>query len=219
MRVRGTNVVSSGSVDRSNEGRMDSGTFVGFPTKSSECILIATGEAISARTIPRRPVSERRANPEEIVNVPVWPWDRPGHQEEAAVRPMGQRRERNLERDEAPIPKAPAEAAPSMRVSLKQSDVEAQGLRQLCLGCRAVREGHTSARTLISVPRANGRTASRNSERANNDCRRLNAAHGTRLVNGAAKRIKLQFADRPVNPSSSSSELQQCKFQRRHCRE
>ena len=54
--------------------------FVGFRMKSSAYILIANGEATTAPTIRRRPVSERWANPEEIINVPVWPWDRPGHQ-------------------------------------------------------------------------------------------------------------------------------------------
>ena len=39
---------------------------------------------------------------------------------------------------------------------------------------------------------------------ANNGWKRLNAAHGTRQEQ-AAKRIKLQFADRPADPVSSSS--------------
>ena len=58
---------------------------LGFQMKTSEYILIANGEAT---TIRRRPVPERWANPEEIVNIPVWPWDRPGHPQAAAVRPM-----------------------------------------------------------------------------------------------------------------------------------
>ena len=115
--------------------------FVGFRMKSSAYILIANGEATTARTIRRRPVSERWANPEEIINVPVWPWDRPGHQQEAAVRPTGARRERNHELDEAPLPKPPAEAGSSKRVHLKQSDFDAYGLTQRCSGCRAMREG------------------------------------------------------------------------------
>ena len=51
------------------------------------------GEATTARTIRRRLVPERWTNPEEIVNIPVWPWDRPGHRQAAAVRSMGERRE------------------------------------------------------------------------------------------------------------------------------
>ena len=67
---------------RKAEDRMESGIYVGFQMKSSEYTLIAKGEAITARTIRRKPVSERWANPEETTNVPVWPWDRPGHQQE-----------------------------------------------------------------------------------------------------------------------------------------
>ena len=80
-------------------------------------------------------------NPEEIVNIPVWPWDLPGHRQAAAVRPMGERRDRNHEPDEALLPKPPAEAGPSKRVYLKQSDFDAHGLTQGCPGCRAMREG------------------------------------------------------------------------------
>ena len=123
------------------EDRMETGIFVGFRMKSSEYILIATGEAATARTIRRRPVPERWTNPEEIVNIPVWPWDRPGHRQAAAVRPMGERRDRNDEPDEALLPKPPAEAGPSKRVYLKQSDFDAHGLTQGCPGCRAMREG------------------------------------------------------------------------------
>ena len=54
------------------EDRMASDTFVGFWMKSSEYILLAIGEAITARTIRRKLVSERWANFEEIINVPVW---------------------------------------------------------------------------------------------------------------------------------------------------
>ena len=86
------------------DDRMESGMFVGFRMKSSEHTLIASGEAITARTIRRRPVSERFANLEEIVNVPVWPWDRPGHRQEAAVRLIGERPERNPDLDETPFP-------------------------------------------------------------------------------------------------------------------
>ena len=45
------------------EDRMESGIFVGFQIKSCECILIANEEAITARTIRRRPVPDRWANP------------------------------------------------------------------------------------------------------------------------------------------------------------
>ena len=42
---------------------------------------------------------------------------------------MGERRHRNPELDEAPLPK-PAEAGPSKRVLLKQSDFDAHGLER-----------------------------------------------------------------------------------------
>ena len=123
------------------EDRMEPVFFVGFWMKSSEYILIANGEATTARTIRRRPVPERWTNPEEIVNIPVWPWDRPGHRQAAAVRPMGERRDRNHEPDEALLPKPPAEAGPSKRVYPKQSDFDAHGLTQRCPRCRAMGEG------------------------------------------------------------------------------
>ena len=44
--------------------------------------------------------------------------------------------------------------------------------------------------------------------KANNDWRRLNAAHGTRLVNGPPSESSSSFADSAVNPSERSSELQ-----------
>ena len=56
------------STDRTKaEDRMESGTFVGFRMKSGEYILIASGEAITARTFRRRLVSERWANREDVV--------------------------------------------------------------------------------------------------------------------------------------------------------
>ena len=57
------------------ETRMETGIFGGFLMKSSEYILSANGEATTARTIRRRPVSGMWANPEEIINVPVFPWE------------------------------------------------------------------------------------------------------------------------------------------------
>ena len=111
--------------------------FLGFRKKSSEYILIANGEATTARTIRRRPVPGRWTNLEKIVNRPVWPSDRLGHRQAATVRPMGERRDRNHEPDEALLPKPPAEAGPSKRVYLEQSDFDAHGLTQGCPGCRA----------------------------------------------------------------------------------
>ena len=65
-------------------------------------------------------MSEMWANPEEIISVLVWLWDRPGHRQEAAVRPMGERRGRNHELDEAHRPNPPAETGRSKRVYLNQ---------------------------------------------------------------------------------------------------
>ena len=172
--------------DRTNaEDRMEPGKFVGFRMKSSEYILIANGEATTARTIRRRPVPERWTNLEEIVNTPVWPWDRPGHRQAAAVRPMGERRDRNHEPDEALLPKPPAEAGPSKSVYLKQSDFDAHGLTQGCPGNRAMREGI----------RAQGHSAI---------CR----ARREELLRGTAKGQQRQ-ASGPPNESSSSSPTDQ----------
>ena len=55
------------------EDWMESGMFVGFQMKPSEYILIASGESKNARTIQRRPVSERWSNPEETISILVWP--------------------------------------------------------------------------------------------------------------------------------------------------
>ena len=67
------------------EDRMELGFFVRFRMKSSEYILIANGEATTARTIRRRLVPERWTNPKEIVNIPVWPWDRPARGDAASA--------------------------------------------------------------------------------------------------------------------------------------
>ena len=191
--------------DRSKaEDRMESGIFVGFRMKSSEYILIANGEAITARTIRRKPVPERWTNPEEIINIPVWPWDRPGHRQEAAVRPMGERRDRNHEPDEALLPKPPAEAGPSKRVYLKQSDFDAHGLTQGCPGCRAMREGiRAQGHSVICRARMEEllQGTAKGQQRLEEAERRTRDTAGER----AAKRIKLQFADRPADPVSSSS--------------
>ena len=172
--------------------------------KSSEYILIANGEATTARTIRRRPVPERWTNPEEIVNIPVWPWDRPGHRQAAAVRPMGDRRDRNHEPDEALLPKHPAEAGPSKRVYLKQSDFDAHGLTQGCPGCRAMREGiRAQGHSAICRARMEEllRGTAKGQQRLEEAERRTRDTAGER----AAKRIKLQFAVRPADPVSSSS--------------
>ena len=99
--------------------------------KPSECILIANGEATTARTIWKRFVSERWANPQETINVLVWPWNRPGLRQEAAVRPMGERRESNPELDEAHVEESVLETVRFRRTRPHTG----------CLGCRAIREG------------------------------------------------------------------------------
>ena len=110
-------------------------------------------------------MSERWANPEEIISVPVWTWDRLGHWQEVAVRPMGERRGRNHEIDEAPFPKPPAEAGPSK-----------------------VREG-TRAQGQLYAARE-WKNCFKERRRASNNWKRLNAAHGTQ----ASQQMKLHFA-------------------------
>ena len=175
---------------------MEPGIFVGFRMKSNEYILIANGEATTARTIRRRPVPERWTNPEEIVNIPVWPWDRPGHRQAAAARPMGKRRDRNHEPDEALLPKPPAEAGPSKRVYLKQSDFDAHGLTQGVPGaeqCEKAYEHKVTQRYAVQE----WKNSFEEQRRANNGWKRLNAAHGKRQASG------------PPNESSFSSPTDQ----------
>ena len=112
------------------EDRMESGIFVGFQLKFSEYILFASGEAITARTIRRRFVSERSATLRRLSAFQSGPGTDFGHRQEAAVRPTGERRGGlNHELHEALLPKPPAEAGPSKRVYLKQFDFDAHGLR------------------------------------------------------------------------------------------
>ena len=185
------------------EDRMESGIFVGFQLKSSEYILFANGEAIIGRTIRSRLVSERSANPEEIISVSGHGTDF-GHRQEAAVRPMGERRGLNHELDEALLPKPPASAGPSKRVYLKQSDFDAHGLTQECPGAEQCEKAHEHKVTQRYAAQE-WKNCLKEQRRANNDWKRLIAAHGTRPAERAAERIKLQFADRPVDPASSSS--------------
>ena len=160
-------------------------------------------------------MSERWANPEEITNVPVCPWDRPEHRQEAGVRPMGARRERKHELDEAPFPKPPAGAGPSERVYLKQSDFDARGLTgEGCPVCRAIREGmRAQGHSAVSRARIEEllQATAKGQQRLQEAERRARDTAGER----AAKRIKYQFAE--VRPDRSR-EPHQCKSQRRHCR-
>ena len=73
------------------EDRMAVGGFIGIKLKSSEYVVIADGEVRTARTIRRRSEGERWENPEAVLDVPVLPWDRPGHPRATAVRPAGDR--------------------------------------------------------------------------------------------------------------------------------
>ena len=166
---------------------MESGIFVGFWLKSGEYIVIASGEAMTPRTIRRRLVSERWANLEEIISVPVWPRDRPGHWQEAAVRLTGERRRRDQELDEAPLSWPPPGPGQSKSVYLTQPDFEAHGLTQ---GCRAMREG-IRAQGHLAVCRV------RMEEVAE---RRTRDTAGERT----AERMMIHFADSPVDPAASS---------------
>ena len=127
-----------------------------------------------------------------------------GNRQEVAVRPMGERRERNPEMDEAPLHKPPAETRPSKRVYLKQSVFDAHGLTQGCSGCRAMQEGipgqgHSAVCRARMEELLQG--TPKGQQRLEEAERRTRDTAGER----AAKRIKLQFADRPVNPESFSS--------------
>ena len=96
----------------------------------------------------------------------------------------------------------PAEAGPSNRVYLKQSDFDAYGLTHRCpLGaeqCEKAYEHNVTQRYA-----AQERENCFKKQRRANDWKRLNATHDT--AGGAVKRIKLQFDDRPADPASSSS--------------
>ena len=149
-------------------------------------------------------VSEKWANPEEIINVPVWPRDRPGHRQEAAIRPVGERRERNTELDEAPLAKPPADAGPSKRVHLEQSDFDAHGLTQGCPGCRPMREG-IRAQGHSAVCRARMEELLQGTAKGKQRLQEAELRTRDTVGERAAKRIKLLFADRRINPASSSS--------------
>ena len=102
---------------------------------------------------------------------------------------MGERRDRNPELDEALL-QPPAGAGPSKRVYLKRSDIDAHGLARRHTRARSLRR-----REELLQGTAKGRQRLQEAERRTRD------TAGER----AAKRSKLQFADRPVNLASSSS--------------
>ena len=104
-----------------------------------------------------------------IINIPVWPWDRPGHQQEVAVRPMGERRERN----------------PPSRQRKQNRGREAYE--------RKVTQRYAAHEW---------KNCFKEQRRANNDWR-LNATHGTRLVNGPSTESSSSSAN-PVSSSSAS---------------
>ena len=90
------------------------------------------------------------------------------------------------------------------RVYLKQSDFDAHGLTQGCLGCRAMREGiRAQGHTAICRARIEElfQGTAKGQQRLEEAERRTRDTTGER----ASKRIKLQFADRPADPLSSSS--------------
>ena len=87
---------------------------------------------------------------------------------------------------------------------LKQSDFDAHGLTQGCPGCRAMREGiRAQGHSAICRARMEEllRGTAKGQQRLEEAERRTRDTAGER----AAKRIKLQFADRPADPVSSSS--------------
>ena len=102
------------------------------------------------------------------------------------------------------LPKPPAEAGPSKRVHLKQSDFDAHGLTLGCPGCRAMRE-YIRAQGHSPICRARMeellRGTAKDQQRLEEAERRTRDTAGER----AAKRIKLQFTDRRADPVSSCS--------------
>ena len=112
MRVRGTSVVSSGSIDRSNEGRRRDGIWLlhRFPAEIQRGLFEYERRSDTCSDIMVETCARKMANYEEIISAPLWPCDRLGHRQEAPVRPMEERLGCNHELDEAPLPKPPAEA-------------------------------------------------------------------------------------------------------------
>ena len=117
---------------------------------------------------------------------------------------MGERRGFNHEHDEALVPKPPPSAGPSKRVYLKQSDFDAHGLTQECPGAEQCEKAHEHK---VTQRYAAQEWKNCLTEQAKGQQRLEEADRRTRDTAGerAAKRIKLQFADRPVDPASSSS--------------
>ena len=96
---------------------------------------------------------------------------------------MGERRGLNHELDEALLPKPPAEAGPLKRVYLKQSDFDAHGLTQECPGAEQCEKAHERQVTQRYAARE-WKNCFTEQRRANNDWKRLIAAHGTQPPNG-----------------------------------
>ena len=111
MHVRGTSVVSSGSTERSNKGRRQDGIWHirWLPAEASTFWLRKAKRWRSDH--PEETSVKKVGQPEKI-----WPWNRPWHWQDAAVRHMWERRGRNHEFDEAPLPKPLGEIGPSKRV-------------------------------------------------------------------------------------------------------
>ena len=133
MRVRERSVVSSGSIDRSDEGRR----------QDSEFILVANGDAIPARTIRRRRVSGRC--------VSVWPWNRAGHRQEGAW-DSGVDATPNLTKHHF-LSRLLQQDRRRESAHIGQSNFDASGLTQGCSGCRAMREGiRAQGHQAVQVP-------------------------------------------------------------------
>ena len=79
MRVRGISVASSGLVDRSNEGRRQDGIWQ-IRRFSDEV------QRVHFDCVWR---SDNCSDHPTETSVTIWPWHRPGHWQEGALRPMG----------------------------------------------------------------------------------------------------------------------------------
>ena len=86
------------------EARMIEGVFVGFRLKSSEYVVVAEGQIMMARAIRRKPDEERWSNPQEILSLPVSPWDKPGGIRVDEARPIGKQPEAPVQDDNLPLP-------------------------------------------------------------------------------------------------------------------
>ena len=201
MRVRRTNECGIEWVRRQIERRPKTGwnqahsSF--FRMKSSECIVIAKGEARTVGTIRSRPVSERWANHK-----------RPQHSSLAMGPTWTQKRQFDPCVSGVNVtPNWTKHPSPSrlLKQDLKQSDIDAHALTQGCPGCRAMPEG-MRAQGHATVCRARMKELLQG------------RAMGQQRLEEAERRTRDTAGERTAMRIKSSLTDQQCKSRRRHCR-